>query len=65
MKAKVIIENGETNIVLTPENSFEKGVLENLRDNQKGHNLLTTVEADYKYGQWQDHQIKINIKEIK
>jgi len=28
MKTKIIIENGETEIVLTPENDFDRDVLE-------------------------------------
>ena len=41
MKTKVIIENGETDIILTPENDFDKGVLEKIHKNKQNFYKLT------------------------
>jgi hypothetical protein len=65
MKAKVIIENGETSIILTPQNDFEIDVIEKMYDRKKDFNLHTEVDAKYNYGTYSNHKILINIKETK
>lgn len=40
MKTKIVIEDGRTEIILTPENSFERDAIENMEHKQ----LYTTIE---------------------
>lgn len=61
MKAKVTIENGRTKVVLKPENDFEIYVLEKVYDSKKNYEIETTVNANYKFGSWQDHELEINL----
>lgn len=63
MKAKVIIENGETTIVLTPENNFEVDVIEKVYCKKEKHNIHTRFEAQYSYGSYSKHRIELSIKE--
>jgi hypothetical protein len=63
MKAKVIIENLESNIELTPENKFEKRLLEDMYDMRNKYNIHTTIDSIYSYGVTDRHKIYINIKE--
>jgi hypothetical protein len=65
MKAKVIIENGETSIFLTPENEFEVDIIEKLYCKKENHNLHTSANANYNFGVYSKHNIEISIKEIK
>lgn len=65
MKTKVIIENGETEIVLTPENIFERDLLQKINSGRQRFNIHTDIEADYVYGVSQNHKIILNIKEEK
>lgn len=65
MRAKVVIENGESKIVLTPENGFETHILEECYARKQAHNLSTTVDAEYSYGSYSKHRIEITIKEIR
>lgn len=65
MRAKVVIENGETDIVLTPENEFERDIVEKMYNNKRNFNFHVTPDAEYGYGVLHNHQIKINIKEIR
>jgi hypothetical protein len=65
MKAKVIIENGETEVILTPENDFEKDIIENIADRKKDFNIHTTAETNYSYSQHSNHKIVMNIKETR
>lgn len=64
MKAKIVIENGETEIVLTPENVFDTEFLEKLHSKQQLYNVKTSVEADYTYGSYEKHRLVLNIKKI-
>ena len=58
MKSKVIIERGRTDIVLTPENEFEKYVIETIYDAKK------QVETKFHYtsllGNDDNHSITIS-----
>ncbi len=65
MKTKVVIENGETEIILTPENVFEKDILEKMRSRRQNYTIHTNVEANYDFGSYKDHKIVLNIKDIK
>ena len=63
MKAKVIIENGETTIVLNPQNEFEIDLIEKVKDKKGKHSIYTNFSADYNYGTYKNHQIELSIKE--
>lgn len=65
MKAKVIIENGETTIILNPENDFDTDIVEKIYENKERFNIHTIVDSDYNYGARQNHRLEISIKEIK
>lgn len=65
MKAKVIIENKESLIVLMPENEFEKTLIENAKENKANQSVLTSFEVDPRYGYGTNHRIEISIKTIK
>lgn len=60
MKAKVIIENGCTEIILTPENEFEEDVLEKVYEN-KYEITNTKIYVLAYYGIYSKHKITINI----
>lgn len=63
MKAKVIIENGHTTIVLTPENEFEINVLDTAYRKKERFTFNTNISATYNYGSFEKHKIEILIKE--
>lgn len=63
MKAKVIIENGQTTIVLTPQNEFEIDLIEKVKDKKEKHTIHTHFSADYNYGTYKNHHIELSIKE--
>jgi hypothetical protein len=60
MKAKVIIENGVTTIELTPENQFEKDIIET---GLLSPDILITpnVKAERFYGLYKNHMIELRI----
>lgn len=62
MNAKVIIENGKTTIVLTPENSFEKEVMESARMELSKYDFKTSITADYSYQEYKNHCINIQME---
>jgi hypothetical protein len=63
MKTKIVIENGETEIVLKPENEFDNDVLQKMHKNKLGYSLVVEVNADLKYGIYDNYSMSINIKE--
>lgn len=63
MKAKVIIENGQTKIDLTPENDFEKDIIEKVYGQRQNYDLDADINATYNYGAYTNHNIEILIKE--
>jgi len=65
MRAKVVIENGETTIVLNPENDFELTVMESIYENNSKYNIHTQCNSDYNYGVRGNYRLELNIKEIK
>lgn len=67
MRTKVVIENGEIDIVLTPENNFEKDIIEKVKEgksNQKW-SIHTDVDYDYQFGTSSKHKITLNLKETR
>jgi hypothetical protein len=64
MKAKVIIENGETTIILTPENDFDRDILEKAYTAKNKFDLHTSVDANYRYGSYENHKMVVSIKKI-
>ena len=64
MKAKVIIENRETTIILTPENEFEKDIIEKVHNKKKEYNTLCTFGLKESYGNITNHKIEILINQI-
>lgn len=63
MKAKVIIENGETTIFLTPENEFEIDIIEKVHCKKEKHNVHTQFEVQCSYGNYSKHRIELSITE--
>lgn len=63
MKTKVVIENGETTIVLTPENDFENDVIEKIKKKPEKFSIHTSINVDYSYSRYSNHNIKLSIKE--
>ncbi len=64
MKAKVIIENGQTTIVLLAENEFEKDVIEKVKSDKTKYELDTMFKTDYSYSYHSNHNIEIKIKKV-
>jgi hypothetical protein len=66
MKAKVIIENGLSTIVLTPDNDFEKQVVENAYDHKHRFEIITDVEVvkNTFTQELQGHTINIKLKKL-
>lgn len=62
MKAKVIIENGETTILLTPENEFEIDIIEKVHCKKEKHNIHAQFEAEYNFGTYSKHKIELSIR---
>ena len=65
MKAKVIIENGETTIILTPENEFETDIIEKMYDKKEKHTIITEACAHVSYSVYSKHRIELSIKEAR
>ena len=65
MKAKIIIENGETTLVLTPENDFEIDMIEKVHLKKESFSIHTVFDAQYNYAAYSKHKIEISIKECR
>lgn len=63
MKSKVIIENGETTIILTPENEFEIDIIEKVKCKKEKYSIDAKFDAQYNYGSYSKHNIELSIKE--
>ena len=63
MKAKVVIENGLTTIVLTPENEFEKDVIEKVDNNKAKYDMIADTSVKNAYGVPNSQEIYISLKE--
>ena len=60
MKTKVIIENEHTKILLTPENEFEKEVLERVLN--EGYKIIESkVTSNYQWSKHENHKLEIKI----
>lgn len=64
MKAKVIIENKQTKIILTPENDFEIDVIDKVRNKKEKHDIHTMFGADYSFGGYNKQRIELTIVEL-
>lgn len=61
MKTKVIIKDGHTSIVMTPENDFEVGVLDTAYESEDKYQLTANVDRETKFGVHQSHKFTINL----
>lgn len=61
MKAKVIIENGESRIELIPENTFEKSLVENFYSELSSNEVSTSCTREYKFGTYENYKIRITL----
>lgn len=57
MKAKVIIENGKAEIILTPEYDFEKNLIESCRE----YDIQARCSVEYYLGQYTNHQLRVTV----
>lgn len=65
MKAKVIIENGQTEILLIPENEFEKDLVEKCLHRSSENEIKTSITTQQQgYGIHTKHQISINVTSV-
>ena len=65
MKSKVVIENGEIEIVLTPENDFEREVLDKIYSNKNKYDIFTDVKLDSVNYYDKKYKLVVSLKEIK
>ena len=65
MKSKVVIENGETEIILTPENDFEREVLDKIYSNKNKYDIFTDVKLDSVNYYDKKYKLVVSLKEIK
>lgn len=65
MKAKVVIEEGITHIVLTPESPFEKHMIEEARSLSSNMEMKTDFKCDYQYNTFSNHRIEMELTEKK
>lgn len=63
MKTKVTIENGEVEISLTPENNFEKRVIEDIRDDRYNEKRIVARHDNRPFDKT-GHVIEITLKKI-
>jgi hypothetical protein len=61
MYTKVIIEQGKTKVVLTPENDFETDLIEKIHDRKEKYTLNATVDAKYGYNSYSNYRIEIDM----
>lgn len=65
MKTKVIIENGRTEILLIPENEFEKDLVEKCLHRISENEITTSITTQQQsYGIHSKHQISINVTSV-
>lgn len=62
MKAKVIIEEEETQIILTPETPFEKRIIEDMENIYNTNETVVQPTSNYGYGSRSDYKIEITIR---
>lgn len=62
MKTHVVIDNGKTEIVLTPENDFEKDVIEKVYDSKKDFDLRISADKETNFGVSRNHRFILNLE---
>lgn len=65
MKSTLIIEDGVTQIILKPENDFEKDIIEKMVTKKEKFNRGTSFSTDCIYSEHSNHLITITITETK
>ena len=60
MKTRVEINNGHAKIVLTPENEFERTLIDNVIE--EDYNEKISVTREYIFGQHKNRQITISLE---
>jgi hypothetical protein len=67
MKAKVIIQDGITQVILTPTSDFERDLIEKMYNKQKTFAIDTEVRAEYELHSYQtklkNHEIVLTIEQ--
>lgn len=64
MKTEINIVQGEVKIILHAENSFEKELVEKIKDGEyESCNIKSSVQTDYSYGSHRNHRIEVDLKE--
>ena len=63
MNTKIVIENGNTSILLTPENDFEKDIIEKIEARKKDYTINAYVNAQLTYSTYSKHQIEITLEQ--
>ena len=64
MKSKVIIENGKTTILLTPENPFEEDIITKVYTKMDGYTTTCDINAEQQsFGDYTKQKIEITITE--
>ena len=62
MKTEVIISEGKTKIVLTPENDFENDVLVKLEYSCKGYVIATDIKNVFKNSNLRENEYRIEME---
>ncbi len=66
MKAKVIIEDSKTKIILIPENEFETDIIEKVENKSKDYDLQVEFKGDFNYSNTkQNFRIEIDLNKLK
>lgn len=61
MKTKVTIENGITEVVLVPENDFEKQVIEKAKDSYDESTFTVDFKTKKNFGIHEKHEVRIQL----
>lgn len=62
MKSKVIIENGNSTIILEPENEFEEELLKTAESEAREKDVSIHFNSEYSMGIRDNHRIEIKIR---
>jgi len=65
MKTKIEIVNGNTTIILLPENKFEERLIEDWYDEDKDNNISVSKKCDSYYSNNSINKVEITLKEKK
>ena len=60
MKTRIEINNGHAQIILTPENEFERTLIDNVIE--EDYNEKISVTREYIFGQHKNRQITISLE---